>query len=177
MIYLPTFTCEWTLSRWAGRPQGLSIDPMGVECFQPQPEPKRGLFGRRRPAPLTSPYLHVLVHREQAEDRVRSWAIGQLARLTVLSNTPDATGEDLTRLAEVEAHRLSEHWQASTMVVAGRECSASVCSVSAELWAAYVERADEKIALVGRDIQLVDAHLRPASVEETQSLVQAALRV
>ena len=179
MLYLPTFDCEWALSRWSGRPHGLTLDPLGFECFVAVPAPKRGLFGRRRPAESApAPYLHVLVHVDLSADRVRSWVTGQVARLGVLAVTPDAVGDLLNRLTEEESARLSDRaWEPATVVVDGAPRAASAFVAEPGRWGAYLEVGDDRVALVGRGLALADVALRSATEDEQAQVRAVALRV
>lgn len=178
MIYLPVFECEWTLSRWTGRPHGLSIDPIGVECFVPVAAPKRRLFQRRPAAPAGSPYLHVLVHNDLPSDRIRSWAEGQVAQLGVLEKHPDASGDQFNRLAEAESGRLEDRdWTPATMTVDGVSHAASAFVAQPERWAAYVDLGQDRVVLVGHNLPLDGLALRTASSQEAREVRTAALRV
>lgn len=179
MIYLPAFACDWVLSRWTGRAHGLSIDPIGVECFVAGPEPRRGLFGRRRAAePVVASYLHVLVHTEQSSDRIRAWAAHQVAQLRVLADHPEASGELLNRLTEEESQRQADRdWTPTHVVLDGSPREASAFVVEPERWAAYVDLGADRVALVGRGLTLEEACLRTASNDEARKLRTDALRV
>jgi len=179
MIYLPTFDCDWVLSRWTGRAHTLTIDPIGVECFVAGSPQRRGLFGRRRAAePPVAGYLHVLVHAEQSSDRIRSWAATQVAQLGVLAAHPDATGDLLNRLTAEEAERLAgRDWTPAEVVVDGVAQAASALVAEPERWAAYVDLGADRVALVGRGLPLAQAALRTASTEEARRLRTDALRV
>lgn len=178
MLYLPTLPCDWTLSRWTGRPHGLGIDPIGVECFVPVEERKRGLFGRRRGGVSASPYLHVLVHSELSGERIRSWARAQVARLGALAEQPDAEGDVLNRLAEAETSRLADvAWTPASFVVDGEPVGGAVYLAEPQRWAGYVEVGADRLALVGRDLAPSDAVLRTASSDEARQIRTAALRV
>jgi hypothetical protein len=179
VLYLPTFDCEWALSRWSGRPHGLTLDPLGVECFVSVPEPKRGLFGRRRSTdPSAAPYLHVLVHTDLSAERVRSWAVGQVARLGVLAAVPDAVGDTLNRLTEEESGRLADRaWTPATITLGGAPHQASAFEAEPGRWCAYLEVDGDRVALVGRALALADVGLRPATSAELAEVRAAALRV
>lgn len=179
MIYLPTFPCEWVLSRWSGRAHSMTIDPIGVEAFVPQEPAPRGIFGRRRKEPVApAAYLHVLVHQELSSERIRSWAVGQVAQLAALAAQPDAVGDTLNRLAASEADRLSgRDWIPADITVDGVTWAASAYVDSPGRWAAYVELGHDRVALVGRDLELADASLRTASLDEARQLRSEALRV
>jgi len=179
VLYLPTFDCEWALSRWSGRPHGLTLDPLGVECFVPVPAPKRGLFGRRRAAdPAAAPYLHVLVHTDLPAERVRSWAVGQVARLGVLAAVPDAVGDTLNRLTEEESARLADRaWAPATIEVDGAPRQASAFEAEPGRWCAFLEVDGDRVALVGRALALGDVGLRAATDAEVAQVRAAALRV
>lgn len=178
MIFLPDLDWDATLSRWTGRPHGLTIDPIGVECFAPVAEPKRGWFGRRRDEPTASPYVHVLAHRELGSDRIRAWASGQVAQLAALSREPDATGQRLTELTEAEAARLAgRDWTPASLTVDGVAHPGSAYVDTPERWAAYVEVGEDRIALIGRDVTLDAVALRTASGDEARRLRTDALRV
>lgn len=178
MIYLPDFDCDWALSRWTGRPHGLTIDPIGVECFVAAPEPKRRLFGRRPVAPEPAEYLHVLVHQELTSDRIRSWAAHQVAVLGVLAVRPDAAGDELNRLAAQEAAALEgRDWTPASVTVDGVAAAASAFVAEPDRWAAYVELGEDRVALVGRGLALDRARLRTASADEARRVRTDALRV
>lgn len=178
MLYVPEFPCDWALSRWSGRPHGLTIDPLGVECFVAPTETRRGLFGRRRVTPASSVYLHVLVHQELSSDRIRSWARAQVARLGVLASQPDAAGDVLNRLADEEAARLADgDWTPAEVVIDGIAHAASAFVAEPGRWAAYVDLGADRVALVGRDLDLADARLRTATAEEARRVRTDALRV
>jgi len=178
VLYLPEFPCEWALSRWSGRPHGLAIDPLGVECFVAPPTPRRGLFGRRRSEPAPSLYLHVLVHNELSSDRIRSWARTQVARLGVLATQPDAEGDTLNRLAEEESGRLVDReWTPAEIVIDGVPRAGSAFLAEPQRWAAYVDLGADRIALVGRDLTLEAARLRTATADEARRIRTDALRV
>ena len=177
MLYVPEFDCDVTLSRWTGRPSGLTIDPFGVECFVAAPTPKRRLFGRR-PAAVRPAYLHVLVHRELAAERIKSWAVMQVARLGVVGDDPALSGDPLNRLVEAELGRLgSVTWTPSTVVIDGVDRPAEAFVVDEQRWAVCVDVGQQQVALVGRDIALDAARLRSASDAETREIRMAALRV
>lgn len=178
MIYLPTFPCDWVLSRWTGRAHTLTIDPIGVECFVSGAEPRRGLFGRRRAAAPVAEYLHVLVHGEQSSDRIRSWAATQVAQLGVLAERPDASGDELNRLTEAEALRLADReWTPASVVIDGQAHEASAYVVETDRWAAFVDLGADRVAMVGRGLPLGRATLRTASSDEARQLRTDALRV
>lgn len=179
MLYLPDFDCDTTLSRWTGRPHGLSIDPLGVECFVAAPEPRRRLFGRRPAAsPPPAAYLHVLVHQELSSDRIRSWAANQVALLGVLATNPDAAGDALHRLTAEESERLAgREWTPTTLTLDGGELAASAFVAEPGRWAAYVEVGEDRIALVGRGLEPAQAPLRTATSDEARRLRTEALRV
>ncbi len=179
MIYLPAFDCDWVLSRWTGRAHTLTIDPIGVECFVAGAPPRRGLFGRRRAAdPVVAGYLHVLVHAEQPSDRIRSWAINQVAQLGVLAAQPDAVGDALNRLTAEEAGRLAgREWTAAEVVVDGVAHAASAFVAEPGRWAAYVDLGADRVVLVGRGVTQEQAALRTASSDEARQLRTDALRV
>lgn len=178
MLYLPEFPCDWALSRWTGRPHGLTIDPLGVECFVAPPAQRRGLFGRRRAEPSVSPYLHVLVHNELSSDRIRSWARMQVARLGVLATAPDAEGDALNRLTEQESALLADReWTPVEVVIDGAPHPGSAFVAEPLRWAAYLDLGADRVALVGRDLTLAAARLRTATADEARRLRTDALRV
>ncbi len=181
VIYLPAFDCDWVLSRWTGRPQGLTIDPIGVEAFVAAPTAKpSGLLGRLRKAEPTGPdaYLHVLVHDELPSDRIRSWAVNQVAKLRVLGERPDAAGDSLNRLTAQEVERLTDRdWTAAQVVIDGTAHPASVFEAEEGRWAAYADLGADRLVLVGQGLTLADATLRTASTEEARQLRTDALRV
>ncbi len=179
MIYLPAFACDRVLSRWTGRAHSLTIDPIGVECFVAGPPPRRGLLGRRRATqPPVAAYLHVLVHGEQPSDRIRSWAMNQVAQLGVLAEHPGATGDELNRLTAAAVERLAgREWTAAEVVVDGVAHAASAFVAEPERWAAYVELGADRVALVGRGLPLAGAALRTATSDEARQLRTDALRV
>ncbi len=178
MIYLPTFDCEWALSRWSGRPQGLAIDPLGVECGVTAPIPKRRLFQRRAAEPAASVYLHVLVHTDLSSDRIRSWARGQVAQLGVLETYPDARGDDLNRLTESELAALEGlEWTLASVTVDGVARQGSALVVRPDRWAAFIDLGADRVVLVGSHLALDDVALRAATSDEARQVRTAALRV
>ncbi|WP_040160814.1 hypothetical protein [Nigerium massiliense] len=177
MIYLPAFEADWTMSRWTGRPQGLSIDPIGVECLVPA-EVRRGLFGRRKAAEQPAAFLHVLVHEEMPSDRIRSWAARQVALMLALDEQPQLAGDALNRLADDHARDLrGRDWVPATVILDGTPREASVFEAAPDRWAAYLDLGTDRVAIVGRDLALADAPLRTATAEEARQLRTEALKV
>lgn len=177
MMYLPVIPCDTALSRWTGRPVGMTIDPLGVECFIPGPVLRGGLFRRRR-EPEVRAYLHVLVHGELGPDRVRSWAAGQVARLAALADEPDAVGDRLNRLAAEHGERIAAvEWTDTELQVDGHSVPGSCYVDGPSRWAAYFELGDDRVALVGRDLALAETALRTATDVEARALRMDALRV
>lgn len=177
MIYVPDFQADWALSRWTGRPAGLTIDPIGVEATIRAAPVKRRLFARPRP-PEPEPYLHALVHTELPSDRIRSWAMRQVAVLAALEGTPEASGEHLNRQADAEAERLSgRDWVPATVMIDGRGHAASVYEDGPTRWAAYVDLGADRLALIGQGLTLAEAPLRTADADEARRLRTDALQV
>lgn len=177
VIYLPAFDCDTVLSRWTGRPHGMTIDPIGVECFV-MPPARRTLLGRRREASEPSAYLHVLVHDELSSDRIRSWATSQVARLAALANQPDAEGDLLNRLAaEAQESLMDREWTPQALVVDGHVHPGSAFVAEPLRWAAYLELGADRVALVGSGLTPEEAPLRTATGDEARALRTDALRV
>ena len=178
MLYVPDFEAEWSLSRWTGRPQGLTIDPLGVEAVI-VPEARKGLrarFHHEELAPIR--YLHVLVHQEMPTDRIRSWCANQVAQVGVLMEHPDAFGDELNRLTADEAERLSgRDWTPAQVIVDGVAHQASAYVAEPDRWAALVELGEERVALVSRGFTIEEATLRTATYDEARRIRTDALRV
>ncbi len=166
MIYLPVTAREVVLSGWAGRPSGLSIDPIGVECV-----PRVRGAGRH-------PYLHVLAHRDLQPARIRAWQMRQVAQHLVRREAPKASGDELNRLTDDRLAALGGlAWTPATVVLDGRGMPVSRWQVEPRLWAAYAEIGEDRVALIGSDIPLDAVELRTASAEEALRLRTDAMRV
>lgn len=167
MIYVPTAVVVQALSSWTGRPVGLTIDPIGVECVPDVPGAGPGA------------YVHVLAHHELAPERIRSWQQRQLTQhLVKLQVGADAPADEFNRATDDMAAFLADReWIDGTIVVDGVPVTASVWELSSTLWATYTELGEERVAVIGSDVARDAVALRTASSEEARALRTEALRV
>ena len=166
MIYLPEQAAESALSAWAGRPDGLVIDPIGVEAVPLAPG-----AGPR-------PYLHVLCHRELPAAHIRSWMRRQVAQHLVRLDDPDAAGDTLNRLTDDRLAALADRDETPTVIsVDGAPVTVAAWEITPMLWAAYTELGDDLVAIIGSDLPLSSVRLRTATSDEARELRTQALRV
>ena len=166
MIYLPTAVREQALSSWAGRPDGLRIDPIGVEAV-----PRIRGAGRRS-------YVHVLTHQDLSPTRIRSWQVRQILQHLVRLGSPSAEGDDLNRLVDARAEQhAGREWLPATITIDGRSQPALSWTVTPTLWAVYAEQGEDRIAVIAKDVPAGALELRTASTQEARELRTEALRV
>lgn len=167
MIYVPTAVSEQALSSWAGRPVGLTIDPIGVEAV-----PAVAGAGPRA-------YVHVLAHHEMTPERIRSWQQRQLTQHLVRDRIgQDVSSDEFNRATDELALQLADReWIDGTVVIDGSAVTATVWELSPTLWAAYTELGEDRIALIGSDVPRDAIALRTATSDEARALRTEALRV
>lgn len=167
VIYVPTAVSTQALSSWAGRPSGLTIDPIGVEAVPAVPGAGPGA------------YVHVLAHHEMPPERIRSWECRQLTQHLARQQVgKDATTDEFNRVTDELAATLADRdWIDGTIVVDGVAVTASVWELSDRLWAVYTELGEERVAVIGSDVPRAAVALRTASGDEARALRTEALRV
>lgn len=167
VIYVPTAVAVQALSSWTGRPVGLTIDPIGVECVPDVPGAGPGA------------YVHVLSHHELAPDRIRSWQQRQLVQHLVRQRVgDDVSSDEFNRATDDFAAQFADRaWIDGTIVLDGVAVTASVWELSPTLWATYTELGEERVAVIGSDVPRSAVALRTASGEEARELRTEALRV
>lgn len=177
MIYLPAFEATWTLSGWTGRPDGLVIDPIGVEVRIPAPQPKRRWWGGRRPAEPDR-ILHLVTHHDMAVERIQSWAMRQLAIAAALEKNPHLYGEWLTTAADEQAEEFDAlTWKPTTVAIDSAPHQGLIYQVSHTRWAIFIVRGEDRIALISDGVGVDQIALRSATDDEARQLRADALRV
>jgi len=166
VIHLPTAVSRQALSSWSGRPDGLRIDPIGVEAVADVP------------GAGPAPYVHVLTHQDLAPERVRSWQRRQIAQHLVRQADADAQGDPFNRLVDDRLDALADlDWGPATVLVDGRPVPALLWQAGPLLWAAYLEQGEDRVALIASDVPVGAIELRTASADEARALRTEALRV